>query len=200
MHILVLGPTSSPVSSVFQQNGYSLTEHSGPVDKIFLNKNSIDFAVSYKYRHVINRDIIDFLNGEIINLHISYLPWNRGADPNLWSFLEDSPKGVSIHYVDPGIDTGDLITQKQIFFDEYMHTLASTYEILNKEIIDLFVEYLDAIVTGNAPGIKQPEGGTVHKLKDKEPYLHLLDKKGWDTPVLEVKGKALPRNKCNRWQ
>lgn len=192
MNILVLGPTSSPVSSVLQQKGYSITEHSGPVDKSFLNNNSINFAVSYRYRYIINWDVIDFWDGKIINLHISYLPWNRGADPNLWSFLEDTPKGVSIHYVDPGIDTGDLITQKQIFFDESRHTLASTYEILNREIIDLLAEYLNSIITGKAPRIKQPEGGTVHKLKDKEPYLHLLGKKGWDTSVLEVKGKALP--------
>lgn len=191
MNILVLGPSSSPVSSLLQQKGYLVTEHSGPVDERFLKNNRINFAVSYRYRHIIGQDVIDFLDGKIINLHISYLPWNRGADPNLWSFLEDTLKGVSLHYVDPGIDTGDLITQKHIFFDETKHTLATTYEILNREIIDLFAKYHDSIIRGDAPRIKQPEGGTVHKLKDKEPYLHLLSKKGWDTPVLEVKGKAL---------
>ena len=53
----------------------------------------------------------------IINLHISYLPYNRGAHPNFWSFVENTPSGVSIHQVDSGIDTGKIVIQKQINFN-----------------------------------------------------------------------------------
>ena len=33
----------------------------------------------------IEKDIIEFLKYKIINLHISFLPFNRGMYPNLWS-------------------------------------------------------------------------------------------------------------------
>ena len=191
MNILVLGQTQSPVTLFLRQKGHSVIETSESIDTHFLKEHNVGFAISYRYRHIIRQDIIDFLHGKIINLHISYLPWNRGADPNLWSFLEDTPKGISIHYVDSGIDTGDIIAQKKIYFNESYHTLSTTYKILNQEIINLFKENWSLIVKGENPRIKQAEGGSVHKSKDKEPYLHLLKEKGWDTPVLEVKGKAL---------
>ena len=34
--------------------------------------------------------------GKIINLHISFLPFNRGYYPNLWSHQEGTPSGVTI--------------------------------------------------------------------------------------------------------
>jgi methionyl-tRNA formyltransferase len=191
MNILVLGPSQSPISSFLQQNGYSVIEYADPLDINFLEENKFGFAISYRYRHIIKQETIDFLNGKIINLHISYLPWNRGADPNLWSFLEDTPKGVSIHYIDSGIDTGDIIVQRAISFDEHKHTLSSTYDILNQELINLFKKEWELIVKNENSRMKQAKGGSIHKTKDKDPYLYLLSDKGWDTPVLNLKGKAL---------
>jgi methionyl-tRNA formyltransferase len=191
MKILVLGPSQSPISSFLQKNGYSIIEYTAPLDINFLEENKFGLAVSYRYRHIIRKEIIDFLNGKIINLHISYLPWNRGADPNLWSFLEDTPKGISIHYVDSGIDTGDIIAQRSMSFEEHEHTLSSTYELLNREVINLFKENWDLIVNNENPRIKQAEGGSIHKSKDKVAYQYLFSDKGWDTPVSEIKGKAL---------
>ena len=62
--------------------------------------------------------MLDQINYRAINLHISYLPWNRGADPNLWSAV-GMPKGVTIHYINDGFDTGDILFQKAILFVEY---------------------------------------------------------------------------------
>ena len=68
--------------------------------------NSFDFIVSYGYRHILSKNILDLLPNKIINLHISYLPYNRGADPNFWSFMGHCcqynsrlwPKILSINY------------------------------------------------------------------------------------------------------
>lgn len=46
-----------------------------------------------------------------MNLHISYLPWNKGADPNFWSCIDGTPAGVTLHHIDAGVDTGDIIAQ-----------------------------------------------------------------------------------------
>ena len=54
-----------------------------------INPNII---ISYNYRYYITKDIIDYMNNNIINLHISLLPWNRGAYPNVWSFYMILPK------------------------------------------------------------------------------------------------------------
>jgi methionyl-tRNA formyltransferase len=166
-------------------------EYSDMVDTEFLQSREVEFAVSFRYRYIIDRSVIEYMSGKVINLHISLLPWNRGADPNLWSFLEDTPKGVTIHCVDEGLDTGDIIVQKEIFFYPTGETLASTYEQLNQEIIGLFKQYWLAIANGEAPRRQQPSGGSFHLTSDKEMFLHLLAEKGWDTPVEELVGRAL---------
>ena len=54
---------------------------------------------------------------KIINLHISYLPYNKGAHPNFWSFADNTPSGVTIHEVNENLDSGNIIFQKKIEFD-----------------------------------------------------------------------------------
>ena len=67
-------------------------------------------------------------------MHISYLPYNRGFYLNFWSFIDNTKKGVTIHYIDEGIDTGDIIFQKEVFSNE------KTYNKLKQEIEDFFIE------------------------------------------------------------
>jgi len=190
MNVLVLGVTPSPVSLILKELGYSVVESEALVDVHFLKRKAIDFAVSYRYRHLIRKPIIEYLRGNIINLHISLLPWNRGADPNLWSFLEDTPKGVTIHVVDEGLDTGDIIAQKEIFFENSVETLATTYMKLNEEILELFKREWPSITKGNAARREQLGRGSSHSLKDRKRFEYLLAEKGWDTPVSTLLGKA----------
>ena len=77
-----------------------------------------DFVVSYGYRHILKPGVIEGLGCPIFNLHISYLPYNRGAHPNFWSFYENTPAGVTIHLIDNGVDTGPIVKQKYVIFKE----------------------------------------------------------------------------------
>ncbi len=189
MKILILKNNITPISKFIDQVGDDVLECTEPINELFIKQNGIDFAVSHGYRHIINDSIINCLNRKIINLHISLLPWNRGADPNLWSFLEDTPKGVTIHYVDEGIDTGDIIVQKEVFFEDDHETLATTYQKLQTEIVDLFKINWPFIRDGNCSRLKQFMGGTFHKSFDKKKYENLLVD-GWETPVSLLIGKG----------
>jgi len=147
--------------------------------------NGVDFIVSYGYRFKISEEVTDEFKGRAINLHISYLPWNRGADPNLWSFLEDTPKGVTIHYLDGHIDTGEILVQQTMqHYDD--DTLKSTYRRLTETIENLFKEHWPAIREGKIESLPQL---TCHRVSDKEKYQNLLAK-GWDTPIKDILGKA----------
>ena len=152
----------------------------------------VDFLISYRYRYILPGELLKKFTGKAINLHISFLPWNRGADPNLWSFLENTPKGVTIHYINSGIDTGDIIAQKKLEFNE-KDTLRSTYERLSDEVISLFKDVWLDIRNGKVKHFPQPARGSFHKTADKEKYLYLLSK-GWDTPVSDIISKALGKN------
>jgi methionyl-tRNA formyltransferase len=188
MKILLLGPERLWLKHFLESFGDQVIQYQDKLEENSPILNGVDFIISYGYRYIIKPDIVRKFKNKAINLHISYLPWNKGADPNLWSFLEDSPKGVTIHYIDSGLDTGDIIVQKEVQYHED-DTLRTTYERLTQTIEQLFMEYWPLIREGKVKGIPQPMGGSYHKLKDKEKYLHLLTD-GWDTPIRNLIGKA----------
>jgi len=45
------------------------------------------YVVSFNYRHMIGKEILDIMQGRVINLHTSYLPFNRGSSPNFSAFM-----------------------------------------------------------------------------------------------------------------
>lgn len=122
--------------------------------------------VSYNYSRMISSDVIQYMHGQCINLHISLLPWNRGSDPNIWSFLDDTLKGVTIHRVDAELDTGDIIFQQEISFDEDKETLATSYQRLQHSVMELFKAHWLELLTGQYETVQQNGAGTYHRRKD----------------------------------
>ena len=169
MKVLFLGQVNNPVIEFLKLKD-NVIVYDSPIDLEFILKNRIEFIVSYGYRHIIKPDVLKYMQGNAINLHISYLPFNRGADPNFWSFFEGTPKGVTIHLLDKGIDTGDIIVQKLLSLDE-SYNLMTTYQILQNEIQNLFYLNWDKIRTGNFQVKKQPHKGSYHNSNDKFKYI-----------------------------
>jgi len=180
--ILFLGYENSPLIDWLSNIGEQVVQTSDKIELSFLEKKNFTFLISYGYRYIIKKEILDRFTNKAINLHISYLPWNKGAEPNFWSFLENTPKGVTIHYLDEGVDTGDIIVQKEIFFNSENETLATSYEKLQSEIQTLFKKNWNNIKNGYSKRYKQINKGTTHKLRDKEPFKYLLTN-GYNTKV-----------------
>jgi len=171
MNILYLGKQSVITDYLISSgNEVVISEESFPIPGTY------DCIISYGYRHKIPMTAVNAVGGKAINLHISYLPYNRGANPNYWSWYDKTPKGVTIHYVDESFDTGDIIVQRLV--DLPSTTLKDTYEILSKEIEDLFIQNWNGIFT--LPTLKQGNG-TSHT--SKEPMI-LPD--GWDTKCKDI--------------
>ncbi len=184
MNILFLGYEKSPLIDFLRDKGHDVHQTEDKISGGLSIVNWADFVISYGYLHIIKKDIIDKFPDKIINLHISYLPWNKGKDPNFWSWVEDTSKGVTIHYIDEGIDTGDILTQKKVEFFGF-ETLRTSYMRLRYELDILFIKSWDFILSGALKPRKQIGQGSYHKGKDKESLLHLLTE-GYDTPVKEL--------------
>ena len=92
-----------------------------------------DIIISFGYKKLLKTKVIKAARRPIINLHMSYLPYNRGAHPNYWSFIDNTPRGVTIHEIDTGIDTGNIIIQKKIklnIISRKLCTFKKTYNYL----------------------------------------------------------------------
>lgn len=144
-----------------------------------------DWLVCFGYRHILRPDVLDAVGGRAVNLHMSLLPWNRGAHPNLWSVVEDTPKGGSLHLVDPGIDTGAILAQRPATFDPAT-TLRASYAALSDLLVGLLADHWPDIRTGRLSGSPQdPGAGTFHRSRDlARVWPHL--KAGWDTRIADV--------------
>ena len=130
------------------------------------SSEGFDIVVSYGYRHILSKDFINKSKAPVINLHISYLPWNRGAHPNFWSFYECTPCGVTIHLIDEGIDTGAIIYQKEIVLDAKINTFSEAYLQLKREIEKLFLANINSIINKTFPLKIQNGEGSYHSASD----------------------------------
>lgn len=189
MNILLLGPSRPELITFMISSGDTVTQWEGSLSADMEIVKGSDFLVSYGYRKIIRKPVLDLFINRAINLHISYLPYNRGADPNLWSFLDDTRKGVTIHYMLPEVDAGEILVQREVTMSPE-DTLITSYERLTGSIESLFKEYWPAIRAGKQRSVPQPTGGSSHLLCERETIAHLL-MNGWDTPVESLIGKGL---------
>ena len=143
--------------------------------------------VCHGYAPIIKEPVTTAYRGRIINIHNTLLPWGRGLMGNVWSFFEDVPKGVSLHSIDPGIDTGDIFERRLVPMAAH-ETLKSSWDVLMEALEDLFMERwedmlanrLDCIAQENLAGL-----GTYHDKKLSDRLLGLFPER-WQTPVAQV--------------
>lgn len=185
MHVLFLGYSESKLIAFLRQEGCVVTHTDRHLPTESFDLKSFNLLISFGYRYIIPASILQHFEGRSFNLHISLLPWNRGAHPNFWSLFEGTPCGVSIHHLDAGIDTGSIAFQKEVQFDSFSETLHTTHRKLVDVVEQLFCEQWCSFKTGSVPELPQNGIGSFHRKRDIDSFFPMLSN-GWDTPVAEV--------------
>lgn len=204
MKVLVISPRHDLLTDVITDGGdrvFTRTERD-PFLWIAPPENlpEADFVVSFGYTKIFPKEIINKYNGNIINIHISMLPYNRGASPNFWSWFDGTPKGVSIHKVDEGVDTGPLLTFAEMAFFGPKGTLHSTYVDLTIAAAGLFRREWQKTIRPLKQGLLSPyarSSGSYHKDGADKPFLSLLSAE-YHSPVSEIElmGKMYRGESC----
>lgn len=143
-------PETEVLCLVTEESQYSTIEKLDP-----------DFLVSAGFDQIIPDRIIDAANRAAINLHPSYLPYNKGVNPDIWSIIEDEPAGVSIHYMTSEMDAGPIIVRKKVcvYPDDTGRTLRKR---LDAELVELFENNWEDIYLGNLSATDQSQEGTTN--------------------------------------
>jgi methionyl-tRNA formyltransferase len=127
-----------------------------------------EIALSVLFGYILRADFINIFKLGVINLHPALLPYNRGAYPNVWSIVDQTPVGVTLHYIDPGIDTGEIIAQQEVKV-EPIDTGKSLYQKLEQASLALFNEIWPHIKANEINRFHQNlETGTFHRAADVE--------------------------------
>lgn len=130
---------------------------------IALRKMQLDLIILAWWPDIIKKSLMEIPRLGCLNFHPSYLPYNRGKHYNFWTIVEGTTFGVTIHWVDEGIDSGDIAFQSTIE-KTWEDTGETLYFKAQEEIIRLFKEKFTEIKSGNIPRIPQHfNKGTFHK-------------------------------------
>ena len=124
-----------------------------------------DVLVSVMFGYILKSPVIATAVKGAINLHPAYLPYNRGAHPNVWSIIDNTPAGVTLHVINQGVDTGKILAQKRLTILP-TDTGESLYQRLEDAAHDLFVEAWPKLMSGKIKSRPQPRGGSFHTVKD----------------------------------
>ena len=112
-----------------------------------------DLLVSMSFNQIFKENLLS--NYEIINTHAGKLPFYRGRNILNWALINDEKEfGITVHFVDSGIDTGDIILQKCYEIgenDDYNTLLHLAYD----ECANLLYEALKLYIMGEIVPIKQ---------------------------------------------
>lgn len=163
MRIGFLGYDRTQTSLIGQMEPrHSVEQTSERVDDL----SAFDLVISFGYRHILPQSVLGTAKRPVVNLHISYLPYNRGAHPNFWSWIEGTPCGVTVHEIDPGIDTGPIISQGTLDLEATGLTFRETYAMLFSEMERLFLQDAERILGGQYEAKPQISRGTYHNAAD----------------------------------
>ncbi|MEZ0184346.1 methionyl-tRNA formyltransferase [Flavobacterium oncorhynchi] len=143
------------------------------IDYIFpANINTVDFIemvkqydcdlfVSMSFNQIFRTDILSVPKLGVINCHAGKLPFYKGRNILNWALINDEIEfGITVHYVDTGIDTGDIINQKSYPISDD-DTYNSLLEIAYKECSSILYDSIKEIQTGISKRIKQD---TIHSV------------------------------------
>ena len=88
---------------------FTVLKHSSEETRQILLNRNIDIIINASSNWLLKEPIISLRNTKIINAHSGWLPKYKGLDSIPWSLKECDKVGITTHFVDAGIDSGDIL-------------------------------------------------------------------------------------------
>jgi len=155
-------------------------------------KMNPDLISAVHFQKILKKNIIQIPKYGCINLHPSLLPNYRGLAPIQWPIINgDKQTGVTVHFINEGVDTGDIILQHKINITNDMYVsdlqlkLLEVYKFVVKDVIGLMVKGKMKLTSQ-----KELKGSYFGKLKHKECEINL--EKGVISAYNLIRGVSRP--------
>ena len=133
-----------------------------------VKKLNPDLICVVAYGKILPQELLDIPKYGCVNVHGSLLPEYRGAAPIQWAVLNgDKKTGVTIMFMNAGMDTGDMILKEEVEIGED-ETTGELWNRLKTIGANLLIKTVKEIENGTATRTKQPEEGTMAPMLSKE--------------------------------
>lgn len=144
-----------------------------------------DWLVSDRNGHIVSQETLNVMEGRAVNTHASLLPNHRGWQPIFFSVWNHDRAGVTIHFIDEGLDTGNIVLQKELTVNP-TDSLKSLYERARLLTLEGLLSLLPLMRADRLDGQEQDATrGSFHSRADFEELFPRLPK-GWDSEIEEI--------------
>ena len=127
-----------------------------------------DLIVTCAYGQIVPKEVLANPKYGCINVHASLLPKYRGAAPIQQALIDgEETTGITIMYMDETLDTGDIISTKEINIDKE-DNLESLSNKLSTLGADLLIDTIPSILNSTNNRIKQDD--------EKSSYAHMINR------------------------
>ena len=170
--------TSCPVKELALKNNIEVFSPKKLKDdySFIINKNP-DIIITCAYGQIVPKEVLDYPRLGCINIHASLLPKYRGASPIHHAIMDgDEETGITLMYMNEGLDTGDIIKQEKVDIDikDNLESLSNKLSLLGSKMI---INELPSIINGTNERIKQDDSKAsyVTILKREDEHLDFND-------------------------
>jgi methionyl-tRNA formyltransferase len=180
------GGKLDPVKQKAIQLGIPVRQHKSlkapEVRDEFLALNA-DLAILAFVTQIVPQQVFSVPKLGSICFHPSLLPKYRGASAINWALIRgESVTGLSLFWVDPGIDTGPVLLQKEVKVDPDDTTGSLYFNKIFPLGIEAIGEAVDLIKAGNAPRIVQDESKASYDPPCRDEHAKI----DWSKPAQQV--------------
>ncbi len=160
--------TAPPVKECAIENGIPVYQPStlrGEEFATLLGELSPELIIVAAYGKILPEPVIDYPRLGCINVHGSLLPKYRGAAPIQRSIIDgESETGITIMYMDVGLDTGDMLSKVTVPIE-----LDDNFETMHDKLADagakLLLKTVEALENGTASREKQDDSKSTYAAK-----------------------------------
>lgn len=153
---------------------------SGMID--WLSDIQPDVIVVYSMSHLLKESIFSIPRLGTINLHPSMLPRYRGPNPDFWHYYNmENSAAATVHFVDKGEDTGDIIFQEEISIPMGIRSPERLDLVVGKLGVSLILKALSSIANGTVSVTKQPLTSPTVRARNinREEHEMIIDWNNW---------------------
>ena len=142
-----------------------------------------DFGLAIGWYYMIQASARELFPRGVAGIHASLLPRYRGGAPLVWAIINgEQTAGVTLFYLDDGVDTGDVIAQ-EAFSIEDEDTIATLLEKATDASVRLVCAQLPALAAGDAARIRQDDSAAT-TFPQRSPEDGLID---WSWPSERIR-------------
>lgn len=125
-------------------------------------KKKPDLIVTAAYGQILPKELLDYPRFGCINVHASLLPKYRGGAPIHYAIIKgEKETGITIMYMTPELDAGDMLAQRSLPILETDH-VGILHDKLSKLGAELLYETLPAIFSGKVKPVPQDESAVTY--------------------------------------